>query len=280
MSVFEPHLERLIELALEEDLGVGDLTTQAVIGESLQGSAVIRAREALVVSGLGAARQVFLRVDPTLSIDTLEQEGCACEAGRAVLRVQGSVASILSAERVALNFLQRLSGVASSARRYAEAVAGSKLKVLDTRKTTPGMRALEKAAVRHGGAHNHRFGLYDGVMLKDNHCLVAGSLKEAVAVARDRIPPLTRIEVEVESLEALQEAIEAGADLVMLDNMDDAAVKEAVALADHRVELEVSGRVTLERLPALAALGVDYVSTGAMIHAARWVDLGLDLELE
>ncbi|MDF1565832.1 MAG: carboxylating nicotinate-nucleotide diphosphorylase [Deltaproteobacteria bacterium] len=272
-----PGIEDLITLALAEDLGPGDVTTEATVEPTREGSGTVVAREALVVSGVTVAARVFERVGPDLLIDPMVKDGDLLVAGAPVLRVSGRLAPILSAERLALNFLQRLSGIATRTAHFVDALGEGRTRLLDTRKTTPGLRLLEKAAVRHGGGHNHRIGLFDGVMIKDNHIVAAGGITIAVERARERVGPLTRIEVEVEDLAGLEEAITAGAEMVMLDNMDDARVAEAVEAAGGRVLLEVSGGVTLERLPRLARAGVDYVSIGSIIHGAQAVDLALDL---
>lgn len=276
MSV-DPFLSRLVNLALEEDVGPGDATTLAVVSPEARGAGVIVAKEPLTVSGLEAARAVFARVDPGLEVRVERADGARAEPGEVVLRVEGALGAILTAERTALNFLQRLSGVATQTRRYTEALAGSRTRLLDTRKTTPGWRMLEKAAVRHGGGHNHRIALFDGILIKDNHLQAAGGITEAVRRARAAAHPLLRIEVEVEDLAGLEEALAAGADMVLLDNMDDAALTEAVRLTAGRIPLEASGGITLERLPRIGATGVDFVSSGAVTHSARSVDLSLDL---
>jgi nicotinate-nucleotide pyrophosphorylase (carboxylating) len=277
-SAFQVHRDRLVDLALEEDVGPGDVTTAALVEPEARGRGRIVAREALTVSGLGVAEAVFHRLDPRLGVNPRASDGEAVVAGTTVLELDGHLASILTGERTALNFLQRLSGIATLTRRYVDALAGSKTRLLDTRKTTPGWRALEKAAVRHGGGHNHRFALFDGVLIKDNHIAAVGSIRAAVARARAAAPVLLEIEVEVEDLSGLDAAIDAGADVVLLDNMDDETLRAAVARAAGRVRLEASGGITLERLPRLADIGVDYVSCGAVTHGATAVDLALDLD--
>ncbi len=273
-----PYMSRLIDLALEEDVGPGDLTTEALIPRGAQGQARIVAREDLVISGIGSAEAVFSRLDPETRFERYVSDGDRLSAGDTVLRVIGCLSVLLTGERTALNFIQRLSGIASLTRRYVDALAGSDTKLLDTRKTTPGWRALEKAAVRHGGGSNHRVALFDGVLIKDNHLVAAGDIEAAVRAARSRAPALVRIEVEVESIGQLREAIDAGADVVLLDNMDDALLREAVDFAGGRVLLEASGRITLDRVPALASLGLDFISCGALTHSATAVDLSLDVE--
>jgi nicotinate-nucleotide pyrophosphorylase (carboxylating) len=233
----------------------------------------------MVLSGGGAFARVFQRVDPEVEVRFEAAEGAALEKGAVAARLSGRLRSLLVAERTALNLIQRTCGIATLARAAAEAVKGTRTRILDTRKTAPGMRGLSKEAVRAGGASNHRFGLFDGVLIKDNHlAAVGGSVREALERARSGAPRLLKVEVEVTTLEQLREAIDCGAQVVLLDNMDDARIRQAVEIAAGRVELEVSGGVTLERLPALAALGVDYVSMGALTHSARAMDLSLEIE--
>jgi len=273
-------LDRLIDLALDEDLGAaGDVTTAALVPAGAMGRAELLAKEPMVLSGGGAFSRVFQRVDPEVEVRFEKAEGAALGRGEVAARLSGRLRSLLVAERTALNLVQRTCGIATLARAAAEAVKGSRTRILDTRKTAPGMRGLSKEAVRAGGASNHRFGLFDGVLIKDNHlAAVGGSIREALERARASAPRLLKVEVEVTTLEQLREAIDCGAQVVLLDNMDDARIRQAVEIASGRVELEVSGGVTLERLPALAALGVDYVSLGALTHSARAMDLSLEIE--
>jgi nicotinate-nucleotide pyrophosphorylase (carboxylating) len=273
------HLDRLIDLALDEDLGAaGDVTTLALVPEDARGRAELWVKEPLVLAGTAAFSRAFARVDPGVSVRFNVEDGDVVAQGTVVARLEGSLRSLLTGERLALNLIQRTCGIATLARRAAEAVKGTKTRILDTRKTAPGMRWLSKVAVQAGGASNHRFGLFDGVLIKDNHiAAVGGSIKVALERARAHAHPLVKVEIEVTSLEQLREAIDCGAQVVLLDNMDDARLRQAVALAAGRVELEVSGGVTLERLPALAALGVDYVSMGALTHSARGMDLSLEI---
>lgn len=269
-------LERLVELAFEEDVGPGDLTTRACVDPALRGEGHIVANDDLVVSGLQVAHVVFDVGDAGFA--PLVSDGDAVQRGTRVARVRGSLANILTCERLALNFLMRLSGIATNTRRIVGAAQG-RLRVVDTRKTTPLHRELEKAAVRHGGGHNHRFGLYDGVMIKDNHIRAVGSIGEAVGKARNAVHHLVRVEVEVESLEQLDEALAAGADVILLDNMDDATIQAAVARAAGRATLEASGNMDATRIEALREVtGLDVVSVGGLIHQATWVDYSLDLE--
>jgi nicotinate-nucleotide pyrophosphorylase (carboxylating) len=272
-----PHIDRLIDLALEEDLGAGDLTTQALIPPELMGEAQIRAKEGLVAAGLPLAERVFRRLDPLLDFEAEITEGQDAAPGAVLARIIGPAAAILTGERTALNFLQRLSGIATFTRRLAGLMAGTGAALLDTRKTTPGWRALEKYAVRLGGGRNHRFSLADGVLIKNNHLTALGSITAAVRRARENAPHTCRIEVEVADLAGLEEALAAGADIVMLDNLDEAAMAQAVRLAAGRAILEASGGMTPERLPKVAATGVHFISMGALTHSAPAVDIHLRL---
>jgi nicotinate-nucleotide pyrophosphorylase (carboxylating) len=273
------YLDRLIELALDEDLGAaGDVTSNALVPPDAMGSGELVAKEQLVLAGLEAFTRVFHYVDPEVQVEFLRRDGQEIKPKVAAAKVSGRLRSLLAAERTALNIVQRMSGIATIAQQAMTAVRGSKLKVLDTRKTAPGMRSLAKEAVRLGGASNHRFGLFDGVLIKDNHiAAVGGSIKEALRLAHANAPRLVKIEIEITHLKQLTEAIEGGADVVMLDNMDDELIRKAVELAAGRVPLEVSGGVTLERLPRLAKLGVDFVSMGSLTHSARAMDLSLEI---
>jgi nicotinate-nucleotide pyrophosphorylase (carboxylating) len=272
-------LDRLISLALEEDLGAaGDITTNALVPADALGTAELIAKERLVLAGLDAFARVFHLVDPTVQVELLEREGQEVQPMALVARVRGSMRALLTAERTALNIVQRTSGMATMSHQVMATVRGTKLRVLDTRKTAPGMRSLSKQAVKSGGAFNHRFGLFDGVLIKDNHiAAVGGSVREALRRARANAPQLVKIEIEVTTLEQLTEALEEGADVVMLDNMDDEQVRRAVELVAGRIPIEVSGGITLERLPRLAKLGVDFVSMGALTHSARAMDLSLEI---
>jgi nicotinate-nucleotide pyrophosphorylase (carboxylating) len=280
--IFDPFIDRLIDLALEEDLGAaGDVTSQSVIPLDQQGHAELWAKEEMVLSGLVAFQRVFERVEPRIDVELEAVDGNRTLKLQRVARLEGPLRSLLIGERTALNIVQRCCGIATMTAAAVTALKGSRLKILDTRKTSPGMRALSKEAVRHGGGTNHRFGLFDGVLIKDNHiAAVGGSVREALRRAHQRAPRLVKIEVEVTSLKQLEDALAEGAHLVMLDNMDDVAVGAAVKRC-HRagVEVEVSGGVTAERLAVLARLGVDYVSMGALTHSARAMDLSLELLL-
>jgi nicotinate-nucleotide pyrophosphorylase (carboxylating) len=272
-----PHLDRLIDLALEEDIGPGDVTTHAVVDPELQGEAHIRAKATLVIAGLPVAARVFHQIDAKVVFATAVDDGQEVAPGTVLVRLTGPVASILTGERVALNFLQRLSGIATFTRAMASLVAGSGAVLVDTRKTTPGWRALEKYAVRLGGGRNHRMGLYDGVLIKNNHLTAVGGISEAVRLAKARAHHLLKIEVEVTDLEGLEEALNAGADRILLDNMDDATLHQAVEITQGRALLEASGSMTSERLPKVAATGVNFISMGALTHSAPAVDIHLRL---
>jgi nicotinate-nucleotide pyrophosphorylase (carboxylating) len=272
-----PLVDRLIDLALEEDLGQGDVTTQALVPLELMGEAHIRAKETLVVAGLLVAARIFRKLDATLVFEPEMADGQEVSKGSVLARLTGPVATILTGERVALNFLQHLSGIATFTREMMAQLAGTKTYLVDTRKTTPGWRALEKYAVRLGGGRNHRFGLYDGVLIKNNHLTAVGSISKAVHQARERAHHLLKIEVEVTDLDGLSEALNAGADLILLDNMDDATLKQAVELTRGRAIVEASGSVKKERLPQVAATGVNFISMGALTHSAPAVDIHLRL---
>jgi len=272
-----PHLDRLIDLALEEDIGSGDVTTQAVVDPELQGEAHIRAKATLVVAGLPVAARVFGKLDAKLVFAAAVDDGQEVAPGTVLARLTGPVASILTGERVALNFLQRLSGIATFTRAMAAWVTGSAAVLVDTRKTTPGWRVIEKYAVRLGGGHNHRLGLFDGVLIKNNHLTGAGGICEAIRQAKARAHHLLKIEVEVPDLEGLEEALNAGADLILLDNMDDATLRQAVELTRGRARLEASGSMTPDRLARVAATGVNFISMGALTHSAPAVDIHLRL---
>ena len=269
---------RLIQLALDEDVGPGDLTANSVVPADARGRGLIFAKESLTVSGLSAAARVFRALDPSCELEPLHADGDTVGPGERILRIKGSLRAILTGERTALNLLQRLCGIATLTRRYTEALAGTKTRLLDTRKTAPGMRELEKAAVRAGGGTNHRGALFDGVLVKDNHAAAAGGIGEAVRRAKAGVHPLMKVEAEVSTPEQIEEALAAGADMLLLDNLDDASLRKAVQQVRGRVPLEASGNMTLARLPNVAACGVDYVSVGAVTHSAPSVDLSLLVE--
>jgi nicotinate-nucleotide pyrophosphorylase (carboxylating) len=270
-------MKTLIGLALQEDIGPGDVTSESCIPEDRQGRARIVAKQELVVSGQAPAAAMFEALGVTY--EPVAPDGSELQPGQVLGEASGSVRGILMAERYALNFLGWLSGVATHTAAHVRA-AGAAFQVVDTRKSTPLHRALEKAAVRHGGGKNHRFALYDGVLIKDNHIIAAGSVSEAVARARAHAHHLLRIQVEVESLAQAHEAVQAGADALLLDNMDDDLLAEVVGAFKGRVLLEASGNMTVQRIAGLRDKGIhpDQVSVGGVIHQARWVDISLDLE--
>jgi nicotinate-nucleotide pyrophosphorylase (carboxylating) len=273
-------LRRHIRAWLEEDVGTGDITTMATVPAGHRSVGIIHAKDDGVVAGLPVAQLVFETVDPALRFAAKVREGQRVERGTVLAEVEGATHSILTGERLALNLLQRLSGIATQTRRFVEAVAGFPVRIADTRKTTPGHRLLEKYAVRVGGGANHRFGLYDAVMIKDNHIKAAGGIAAAVAAARSRIPHTMTIEVEAETVAEAEEAAAAGADIVMLDNMGTADMAEAVRRirgVAPRVVIEASGGMALERVKEVAACGVDVISVGGLTHSVRALDISLDL---
>ena len=271
----------LVAMALREDIGTGDLTTDTFVDSDLRALGRIVARNRLVVSGIEAAVEVFRQVDPALRVEVLRGDGSAVRAGESVMEIRGAARSILTGERVALNFLQHLSGVATLTREFVDAAASTKTKILDTRKTTPGMRRLEKAAVVAGGGVNHRFGLHDMILVKDNH-IATGSTRGDMAarIAQLKVQhPKVRVEIEADSLDQVREFLETpGVDIILLDNMKTAQLREAVALRKTRpVMLEASGGITLQTVRQIAATGVDYVSVGALTHSAIAADLSMEL---
>lgn len=274
-----PAVRRLIELALDEDLGRGDITSRVTLGsEGPIVTADMNAREPIVAFGVDIAAAVFALVDPRISLEVHAPDGTRVDRGGLLLTARGPAHSVLAAERTALNFIQRLSGVATQAKRYADAVAGTNARVVDTRKTTPGFRVLEKAAVLAGGAGNHRFDLGSGILIKDNHIAACGSVRAAVEAAKTKAPHPLRVEVEVTNLGELDEALAAGTDIVLLDNMTPAQVEVAAARAHSRnVLVEVSGGITLATIADYARAGADLISVGALTHSAPAVDIGLDV---
>jgi len=278
--MFDWMLDPLIESSLREDMPFSDMTTDALICEATQAEAILTAKTEGIVAGLPVAARVFHKVDPALTITQAVAEGDRVEKGTVLLRIQGSAASLLKAERTALNLLQRLSGIATAASTYAGAVKDLPVRIVDTRKTTPLLRNLEKYAVRTGGASNHRFSLSDAVMIKDNHIAAAGSITAAVSRVRARIPHTMTIEVEVTDLDQLQEALAAKADIIMLDNMSLEMMAAAVSQAKGRAILEASGGVTLETVRDIALTGVDVISVGALTHSVKSMDISMALVLK
>lgn len=276
----KPAMVDPIEIALREDLGDGDVTTDFFVSKNQQAMARIVAHERVILAGTETTAEVFRRVDSTLDVAVLRNDGSEVNAGENVINLRGSARPILKAERVALNFLQRLSGIATLTRKFVDAAANDRVKILDTRKTTPGLRALEKAAVVAGGGANHRFGLFDMVLLKDNH-LAANTGFDAFAKAVHKVRearPNVQIEVEADTLEQVRTFLEIdGIDLILLDNMKPAQIREAIALGKNKVKFEASGGVTLKNVRQIAATGVDYISIGALTHSPRAVDFSLEL---
>jgi nicotinate-nucleotide pyrophosphorylase (carboxylating) len=277
MSLPPDFVNEIVRRALDEDIGSGDITTRAAVDPGLRGRAVIVVKADGVIAGLPVAEAVFFCLDPAIEFKHQVSDGARISAGDEVALVKGALSSILTAERTALNFLMRMSGIATLAARFVEAVAGTHAIILDTRKTAPGLRLLDKYAVRIGGGTNHRFGLYDAVLIKENHAAAAGSISAAVKKAREGPPGVSSIEVEARSLEEVQEALEAGADRILLDNMDTAMLAESVRLISGKSSTEASGGVTLDNVRAVAETGVDFISVGQLTHSAAALDFSLEV---
>jgi nicotinate-nucleotide pyrophosphorylase (carboxylating) len=269
-------VNRLIDLWLAEDIGHGDITTLSMIAADAKGAFAMNAREPLSLAGVEVAAACFRRYDPSLAIEVAAADGDRLPTKAILLKVKGNARSVLTVERTALNIVQHLSGIATETARWMDAIKGTKAKLIDTRKTTPGLRALQKHAVTCGGGSSHRLGLDSGVMIKDNHIAVCGSIAKAVARAREAAPALTKIEVECDRLAQVREALSAGADVIMLDNMSLDDMRAAVKIVDGRIPLEVSGGVNFDTVRAIAETGIDYVSSSKMIQASPAVDIGLD----
>ena len=269
-------IEAAIDVALREDMPEGDITSESTIPAAARSEAFFLAKEDGVLAGLEIASRVFAKIDPSVIFIERFRDGAAFRQGDKLARVKGPTIVLLKGERTALNFLQHLSGVATATRRFVEAIGGTKTRILDTRKTTPGLRLLEKYAVRTGGGTNHRISLSDMVLIKDNHLRFVGSVGEAIRRARSKVRPGVRIEVEAADPAQVREALAAGADMIMLDNMTLEAMREAVALAAGRVPLEASGNMTLDRVRGVAETGVDFISVGALTHSAKAVDISMD----
>lgn len=282
MELLKSQAEEVISRALAEDLSSGDVTTESLVPDSWQGKAIILVKDFGVLAGIELARQVFNKVDPELKVDTLISDGATVKPEDVVATVTGKISSILKAERTVLNFLQRLSGIASETARYIEAIKGLSVQITDTRKTTPGLRLLEKYAVRMGGGKNHRMHLGDGILIKDNHLATLRrqglSLKEIIAKARQNAPSNLKVEVEVKTPGEAEEAAEAGANIIMLDNMNLDDMRQAVQLIKRRALIEASGGVTLANVRAVAETGVDLISIGALTHSVKALDISLELE--
>ncbi len=270
-------VSRLIDLALEEDIATGDVTTDSIVPPGRIGKAKITAKEPLLVAGMDVASMVFFRLDPNIAFEILCNDGTVAEPGQVLAEIHGELRTLLWGERTALNFLQRLSGIATNTRSHMEEVQGLPTRLVDTRKTTPGWRTLEKYAVRVGGAGNHRMGLFDGVLIKDNHIAAAGGIGPAVDRARSGAPHMLRIEVEVSDMEQVAQALDAKADIIMLDNMNVEQIREAVKVIGKKAMVEASGGVTRKRIRELAQAGVDILSCGALTHAARSMDISMTI---
>ena len=282
MSFFNPiYLENAVRAALDEDLGrAGDITTLATIPAGTQATAVFAVRKPGVVCGLPIAEASFRLIDPSIRFETLVEDGASVPGNRTpVARVSGDARAILTAERTALNYLSRMSGISTMTAKYVALVAHTNAKICCTRKTTPGLRAFEKYAVRCGGAMNHRFGLDDAVLIKDNHIAVCGGIREALRAAKAFVGHLVKVEIEVDTLEQLQEVLDEGADFCLLDNMSTDMMREAVKMSAGRVKLEASGGINIDTVKAIAETGVDLISSGALTHSAPILDLGLDIEI-
>lgn len=275
LTTVKLNMDKWLLLALQEDITSEDITTNAIMRENRLGEAQLLCKQDGVIAGLEVFARVFTLLDDKTKVELFYKDGDKVKNGDLLARVEGDIRVILSGERTALNYLQRMSGIATHTRKLVDLLEGSKTKLLDTRKTTPNMRIFEKYAVKIGGGYNHRYNLSDGILIKDNHIGAAGGVKEAVALAKEYAPFVRKIEVEVENLDMLREALEAGADIIMLDNMDTETMKQAVAIVDGKAETECSGNVTKERVADIISTGVDYVSCGALTHSSPILDVSL-----
>lgn len=273
--VVTPQIEQLLRSALEEDIGGGDITTLSTVAKDTRGKGLFRAKRAGVVAGLILIEKIFSYLDTEVEVRCLSRDGDAVKPGTVVAEAEGPIRALLMGERTALNFLQRLSGTATLTRRYVDAVKDFPVKIIDTRKTTPGFRTLEKYAVRMGGGTNHRLGLYDAALIKDNHIAAAGSIAGAVASVRRQAPFMAKIEVECSTLDQVREALDARADVIMLDNVNPKEMADAVRVINKRAWVEASGGITIETLREVAAAGVDFISVGALTHSAPAVDFNM-----
>lgn len=268
-------IDRLIDMAFAEDIGTGDITTDSLVPATHRGRGAIIAKEDLILAGIDIAKSVFRKLDPEVRCQSFHEDGAEITCGETVLEIEGRMRALLTGERTALNFLQRLSGIATHVRGYVKAMPHSRVRLVDTRKTTPGWRALEKYAVRMGGAHNHRMALYDGILIKDNHIAACGGIPEAVAAARKNMSHLLKIEIEVSDMAEVLQALDCGVDIIMLDNMDIAQIRQAVAMIQKRALVEVSGGITLKNISELSETGIDLISVGALTHSAKAVDISM-----
>ena len=275
-------IKRIIDTALSEDIGHGDITSSILIPEDIPAKGIITAEDDIVLAGRAVAEEVFKRLDGAAVFEGLASDGDSVKAGTVIARVSGNGRALLTGERVALNFLQRLSGIAALSKKYADAVRGLPVRISDTRKTTPGLRTLEKYAVRAGGCFNHRYGLFDGILIKENHIALTSGVEEAVSAAKMKSPHTIKVEVEVKNLEEVKAAVKGKADIIMLDNMDAAMMKESVEIirgqSDRDILIEASGGMSLDRVRDVALTGVDIISVGALTHAAAWVNISMDIE--
>jgi len=276
--VMDRMIRNLTELALSEDIGSGDVTTEATVPADSIATAVMLAKHDLILAGLGVSREVFHYLDPTIEITFFVRDGDRISTGMEIAQLSGNTRALLMGERVALNLLQHMSGIATQTARYVEKIKGLKAEVLDTRKTHPGLRKLEKYAVRMGGGKNHRFGLYDGILIKDNHIKAAGSITKAIEGVRKKAYLLLKIEVETKTLDEVREALAARADVIMLDNMQVDMMREAVTLINHQALIEASGNVTLETIRGIAETGVDFISCGSLTHSASAADISMNIK--
>lgn len=274
------HLDQLIQMALEEDVGSGDITAEATIPANATARARIRAKQDLILAGIEVARRVFALLDPNITFKPIRSDGDRCTSGTVIAELTGNARSLLAGERTALNFLQRLSGIATITSTYVHEISGLRAKVLDTRKTIPGYRELEKQAVRAGGGVNHRMGLYDHFLIKNNHITVAGSVTAAIERAKQARHEGQHIEIETRTLDDVRDAVEAGADIILLDNMSIEQVRDAVELVAGRASLEVSGNIRLDTIRDYAQLGVDFISVGALTHSAPAADIHMLIEIQ
>ena len=271
-------IRKIIQSALEEDISTGDITTAAVLTGNETGKATAFAKIELVAAGIDVFRETFLVLDSRIQFIGCCKDGQVVQKGGSLAEISGNLGSILTAERVALNFLQRMCGIATLTRKYVDAIKGTRAKILDTRKTAPGLRCFDKYAVKIGGGMNHRFGLYDGILIKDNHIAAAGGISQALARVRGRFPHTLKVEVEVKNLSELEEALASGADTIMLDNMTVGDMKKAVDIINRRVPLEASGNVSLTNVRQIAETGVDFISVGALTHSVPASDISLKIE--
>ncbi len=274
----EMKIRKIVRDAIEEDIGTGDITTDNIIDVDEVGKGVIKSKEKSVIAGLAVAETVFKKIDDDIQFKYIKEDGEKVEEGTVIAEVSGKVRSILKGERLALNFLQRMSGIATKTSRYVERLKNYDTEVVDTRKTTPNLRVLEKWAVRLGGGKNHRMGLYDAVLIKDNHITAAGDIGEAISKVMDDIPHTVKIEVEVEDLDGVKAALENKADIIMLDNMDLEEMRKAVDLIDDEALIEASGGITLENIKDVAETGVGVISVGALTHQIESIDISLDIQ--